>query len=69
LLQVEQRYIDELLACDVHHGFNIAPRAGSRRGVKQGTHSKEHREKIGAANKLGAKGQKAETANLRREVA
>jgi len=47
LLPVEQRYIDELLACDRRHGFNIAPRAGSRRGVKQGPMSQEHRDKIG----------------------
>lgn len=36
LISEEQRFIDEMMACDEAHGFNLNPRAGSNLGRKFG---------------------------------
>lgn len=48
LIPLEQKYMDEMDACNRAVGFNIAPRAGNTLGVKLPPLSKEHKERISA---------------------
>lgn len=49
LIPLEQKYIDSMRACDVSRGYNMSPRAGSTFGLKLGTLTQAHRDKISAS--------------------